>query len=92
MDRTHPYASSVPPCSLISGGAALRAGATAAAERAAQQQATLCADIGRLREEARQSRLEAAHRDAIDAERARALRAEGELDSLRARERKHLDG
>jgi hypothetical protein len=77
--------------------AALRADATAAAERAA----TLRADIGRLREEADRARaerdrdlarLESAHRDAIDAERARALRAEGELDSLRAAQRKDLDG
>ncbi len=83
---------------------ALRAEATASAERAAQQSATLRADISRLREEARQSRqdadraraerdrdlarLEAAHRDAINAERARAVRAEGELDSLRAAQRK----
>lgn len=81
--------------------AALRAEATAAAEQATGQAATLRADIGRLRQEADQARaerdrdlgrLEAAHRDAIDAERARALRAEGELDSLRAAQRKELDG
>jgi hypothetical protein len=79
---------------------AARAAAEAAQARAAGQQARQNADITRLqavsdqlREDAgRQrtdrdldlARLEAAHREAIDAERARTRRAEGELDALRA--------
>jgi hypothetical protein len=79
---------------------AASAEAEAARARAAGQEARQNADITRLeaaghqlRQDAERqradrdrdlARLEAAHREAIEAERARALRAEGELDALRA--------
>jgi hypothetical protein len=61
-----------------------RAERTAAAADA--QAAAVLAEIGRLREErARElTRLTEAHKEAIDAERARARRAEAELDALRS--------
>jgi hypothetical protein len=66
--------------------AAALAKAETRAEHAAARAAALEAEIARLRDErgAELARLEAAHREAVDAARARATRAEDELDSLRA--------